>query len=326
MLAKLSARSYFLRLVIFSSLFGVVLWKFGLYSFADYFSLETLFAAPVVQPIVFLGFVVAALWLAILVQTPAAPFGKSFKAQVLSRGCNVLLPGHAAELLKATYLLDHAGVSLSAGLSGVLLERMMDTLMVGLLAMLAISLTLVDVNITIFAVAALSVIIVLVVITRTQNQLIKLVSYVPWGLPRKFLEKLLTQASAPLSAGITRTALLYSVAVWLIALVNVTLFLILVGSIPIGLTGALMVFVASTIGGAIPALPAVLGTYEAAVVFVLKDLGYGFEEAIAIGLALHASQIILSLAGASAIIMTERLGLTSLWAEIIGLLKSGKDS
>lgn len=90
------------------------------------------------------------------------------------------------------------------------------------------------------------------------------------------------------------------------------LFLNLVGSIPIGLFGSLVVFVATVLGAAVPALSGGLGTYEAAAVFTLKGFGYSFEEALALALTVHVCLLSLSIVLTLIIVLTERIGLSAL--------------
>ena len=289
----------------------VVFWQFDLIHFLDFVDLDLVLAALAIQPFMMLGFAAGAFRLGPLVQTPSPSYSRVFRAIILSFGFNAVLPGRASEILKATYLHDHSGVPLSAGISGIVLERMMDILMLAILGMVAISLTVINSNVVVFIVVAISVVAMFVFISRGRDALQALAMRIPWAVFRNALSSIAGHASSRLTMGIARKALFFSAAIWLIALGNVTLFLNLVGSIPIDFKGALVVFVACTLGGAIPAPPAGLGTYEAAAVFALKQLGYGYDEALAIGLALHGSQIVLSLVGALAIALTERIGLTA---------------
>ena len=63
-------------------------------------------------------------------------------------------------------------------------------------------------------------------------------------------------------------------------------------------------------------LPGGLGTYEVAGVFALRSLGYPFDEAIAVAIALHGAQLVLMFVLALAVMLTERIGLSSLIADL----------
>lgn len=97
-------------------------------------------------------------------------------------------------------------------------------------------------------------------------------------------------------------------------------------SIPLGLDGALVIYLASTVGGAVPALPGGFGTYEAAVVFVLRGYGYQLDEALALALMLHATQIVFVCVAAPLIALGEPTGIRSLIRGAVTELRSSRDS
>ena len=318
-------RHYLYKIFFLGALLGAF-WQYDLFHFVDYVDLDLILAALAIQPFMILGFAAGAFRLGPLMQAPPPPYSRVFRAIVLSLGFNSILPGRASEILKATYLYEHSGVPLRAGISGIFLERMMDILMLAILGIVAISLTLINSNIVVFIIAAIGVVAIFVFISRGSDVLQTLAMRVPWVVLRNVLSSIVANASSRLTLGVARRALFFSVAIWVIALGNVTLFLNLVGSLPIDLKGALIVFVACSLGGAIPALPAGLGTYEVAAVFALSQLGYGYDEALAIGLALHGGQIVLSLVGALVIALTERIGLTASIRRAIFYHRSGTKS
>jgi uncharacterized membrane protein YbhN (UPF0104 family) len=149
-------------------------------------------------------------------------------------------------------------------------------------------------------------------------------------LPGAWVREGLIRISAHLAARVKdRTifgALGYSTCMWLLSAANVYIFLQVSGDSSIDLYGALVVFVLSMIGGAIPALPGGFGTYEAAVVFALRGYGYPLEEALPIALALHASQLAIGFSGAMAIAATESLGIRSLSAQIAEVTKADRNA
>jgi uncharacterized membrane protein YbhN (UPF0104 family) len=75
---------------------------------------------------------------------------------------------------------------------------------------------------------------------------------------------------------------------------------------------ALAVYAAIAIGRAIPALPASLGTYEAAAVVALRQFGLTFEDALSVALTMHASQLVLPTSFAFCLLIKERTGVSSL--------------
>jgi len=140
-----------------------------------------------------------------------------------------------------------------------------------------------------------------------------------------FCENFLAHASMRIKGGSFVKALLVTAAAWLFDCVAIAFFFHAVGSIPLGLSGVLVVFVASTIGAAIPALPGGLGTYEAAAVFSLKSFGYSFEEALALSIALHVTMFIFPLLIALVIVTTEKIGITALVRNITSAARTGRE-
>ena len=115
--------------------------------------------------------------------------------------------------------------------------------------------------------------------------------------------------------------IIYSVIFWAISAASVAVFLILSG-LSRRVSGALAVLVAASVGGAVQVLPGGFGTYEAAVVFVLKSHGYGYEDALYIALVLHASHILLAVSCALVIASIEGVGIRTLFQRTMALLKA----
>jgi len=132
----------FLRLIILSGLVFVGVWSIDLSLFSQYFSLEGVVAIAVVQALVLVAMLIVTKRLVILVgmpRAPQAPFMPTFKAVILSYGTSIFLPVHISEFLKPAYLRNHAGVSFSAALAALFLERLADLIIVCVFAAVSIS-------------------------------------------------------------------------------------------------------------------------------------------------------------------------------------------
>jgi hypothetical protein len=321
---KKISRSLAVRMAFFVILVIVVLWNIDVPSVARFLTARLWYSMILIQPLVLTAYVFLALRFSLLVKTPPAPFVPTLKAIFLAFGMNMVIPGRISELLKATYLKDHAGIPMSAGLAAILLERMADVMMLALLALLSISFFLVDISPGIAIALIIVPIVAVVLLMRSERYFLKLISLLPWEPVRGFLERFLSHTVEHLKQGTFYKALLLSGAVWLTDFVFVALFIKAAGSIPVSLLGVLMVIVAIAIGAAIPALPGGLGTYEAAAVFALKGVGYSFEEALALGIALHISVVFLAIVAALIILMTEHIGIATVFRQIIDAAKSEK--
>jgi uncharacterized membrane protein YbhN (UPF0104 family) len=317
--------SFLGRLTFAGFLLFMVLRTIDIPTVTHYFTLRLLGSMAAVQPLVLLCLSMFTLRLAILAKKPAAPFIPAFKAVMLAIGMNTVLPGRIAELLKPTFLMKHIGLPMSEGLSAIFLERMADAIVIGLLALASASVVIGYAGLNIVVALILAVIMILVFLPRLQPVLQKLSVRLPWPSFHEFFENFLAHASLRIKGGSFVKALLVTAAAWLIDCVTIAIFFHAAGSIPLGLFEILLVFVATTIGAAIPALPGGLGTYEAAAVFSLKSFGYSFEEALALGFALHVTMFCLPLISSLVIVSTEKIGIGALIKNITRSARTGRE-
>lgn len=316
-----SRLSFLSKLFLAGALAAVLMAKADLLEIASFLTWDKLAGALVIQPFVLFGFVLGAVRLATLTNVQPKPFAASFKAIMLCYGANVALPARVSELLKATYLRNHAGVKLGAGFSAVFLERIADVLMLGLFALAATATLLPGAKgvAALMALAALSVLFGLPIIApRIKHLAGRLPSERMRGFLYRFIEHSVERMTHRAFLGV----LALTVLMWLISLAGITVLFSVIGSIPIGIRGALVVFAASTLGGAVPALPGGFGIYEAAVVFVLRWYGYDFNEALALALTLHGSQIAMACVVAPMIALRERTGVTSLIRDALAIVRN----
>lgn len=277
---------------------------------------ELLVAGLVVQPIILCCLFVLAMRHVLLVGAPRISLGVAFRAMVLSQGLNLVLPARLSELLKATYLRDHASVPLSSGVSAVVLERTVDVLIVAALGALGVVQYFDRGNFASIPAFGLGLAAVILVLVRSPGFVLRLMRAVPSERLAGFLERTYRHFAATARTRSFWRALLLGGLAWCLSYINILVFLEVAGSLPTGFSGALLVFVLTTLGGAIPALPGGLGTYEAAAVIALRSLGYAFDEALVLSVAMHAAQLVLPFALAVLIMLTERLGIASLVADL----------
>lgn len=270
----------------------------------------------VVQPIILCCLILLAIRHIMLIGAPRIGLGVAFRAIVLSQGLNLVLPARLSELLKATYLRDHAKVPLSSGVSAVVLERSVDVLIVAALGVLGVIQYFDRGNFAAIPLIGVVLAVAILTLVRSPGLVLRLVHAVPSGRLAGFLERTYRHFSAMAGTQAFWYGLLLGCGAWGLSYINILIFLELAGSIPIGFSGALLVFVLTTLGGAIPALPGGLGTYEAAAVIALRSLGYSFDEALVLALSMHAAQLILPFVMAILIMLTERTGVSSLVADL----------
>jgi uncharacterized membrane protein YbhN (UPF0104 family) len=317
--------SFWLRAGLFFLFLSVLIATGGGAAVLANFDKRHLLSALYVQPIVMLGLFLQGVRHAVLIGQPDLSYLTATKAVTLSQGLNMLLPARLSEVLKATYLRDRAKVPMSAGVSAVLLERTVDLIIVGFLGLVCLFFfaTLVSKEL-IFAFVVMSAGILGLALWG-QRGVLAVVRVIPWPRISEFAERAYLHFSGSLKRPRFFLCLGLGLIIWGLSFLNVSLLIGFSGGIQIGVYGALLVFVCTTVGGAVPALPGGLGTYEAAAVFALMSLGYPFADALALAVTIHGAQLILPVILAFGIMLTERLGLSSLIADLRNNVSSQRD-
>lgn len=232
------------------------------------------------------------------------------------------MPGRVAELFKATYLRAYADVPLSRGIAAVFLERSVDLLIVAGLGLIGAALLSNVDNKLAFGLAVL-VIAALIFIPLLEKQLEVLSKRIPWSKLRVFSEELLKHIAETVRAGTFYRGLALGVATWAASFANIYLFTNIAGGKPLDFQGILVLFVVTTLGGAVPALPGGFGGYEAGAILVLKSYGYSFDEALPFAIGMHLAQFVLPVIGGAFILSRERVGISALLHELRNEPKSG---
>lgn len=307
-----------LKTVLIVLLFGAIFASGLAGNFVKYFDSRQLLAALIVQPILLIGLLLQGIRHAVLIDRPNLSYWTATKAVALSQGMNLLLPARLSELLKATYLRDRASIPMSAGVSAVLLERTVDLIIVGILGFACLFFFGTLVSQTLVVVFSSIALLMLGVALWGRKYVLAFAHSLPWERVRGLIERAYLHFSASLRNRVFFRGVWLGLLIWTVSFLNVFLFLSVAGGAQMSLYGALLVFVCTTIGSAVPALPGGLGTYEAAAVYALTSLGYPFADALALAVVLHGAQLVLPLILALVVTLTERLGLLSLIKEFRG--------
>jgi len=260
-----------------------------------------------IQPIIVTGILLFALRFSYLMPQPKPPIFQILKSLILTMGLNNILPGRISELVKVTYLKEHAGVPIRTSLAAVFLERMIDVFILFTLTATCIATRLF--NVSLFWVNIFFILLVLMTLLFIFKKPILQVTgqYAPQKIQRA-IEYSVRYVSASFRSRYFYAALICSIGGWFLSFLAVSVFLSTAVETPIGSGEAFSVFVATVIGIAIPAIPGGFGTYEAGAIIVLTDFGFGFEQALAIAIAMHVSQIIFYVIGAVVILAFEKIG------------------
>lgn len=289
----------------------------------QHINLNILLAIIIVQPVVILSIMAAGKRLSILSGTigyTSVKFSTGFKATIISYGAGLLLPVRISEFLKPVYIRNQSKISLSAALTAIFLERVSDMAILGLFACYgAIYFLDIDLSKTLFLTGFLMASIYFSL--RAEQSLIHLAKLIPSLIWRNFVIKIIQICTEKLRQKSTYIAFLYGLVAWALSFINVIIFLKFLGIDSIGMRGYIAIFLGSTIGGAVPALPGGFGTYEASVAYILKGYGFGLDESLVIALSLHISQLVFSVLGTLFLATFEKLGISSLMREVTSLKK-----
>lgn len=285
-------------------------------SLSQNFNMRHLVAIAFVQPLVLGSLVLLGVRHAVLIDRPGLSYLSAIKAVTLSLGLNLLLPARLSEVLKATYLRNRANIPMSIGISAVLLERTVDLIIVAMLGAVCLFFYVAMVNKTSVLIFFALIAVIIGMALWGGGAILALARALPWPRLGGLIERAYLHFASTLKDRAFFYGLGLGLVVWGTSFLNVYLLLDFAGGTHIGVYGALLVFVCTTVGAAVPALPGGLGTYEAAAVFALTSLGYTFVDALTLAVTIHFAQLVLPLALALVILLTERIGLSALIADL----------
>jgi uncharacterized protein (TIRG00374 family) len=249
-----------------------------------------------------------------------APLGRGFRAVVLSSGLNFVFPARMAELLKATYLKENCGVPMSTALAAVVWERLLDLICIGCLAFLGLGSRAADFPLFFLVVIVGGVLFIFMPLVVRYSR--RVTALLPHERLRTFAARLLHNVGQFAASRSRVFAMASTIAAWSCSIVSIYVLLNVASGRSVSLADTVVVFAVSTLGLAVPLLPGGLGTFEAAAVLALRMLGFDGATALGMALLMRLHQMTLILGGALYIVMTEHLGLLSLYTRLKASLRS----
>lgn len=269
------------------------------------------------QPFILAGIGLMAWRHGLFVSRPPPPYAVLLRAMLLSAGLNNFLPGRAAELIKATYLREHASVALGIGVGAVIAERLLDVVMLCSMAVAAGLLLIPNLGLWPWLAA------VSVAAAGTLGM--------PWwartggritrSLPQTRLLRLvgttLDHLAGHISTGLLVRGGAVSLLAWLCLGLSYTALVSVAGSTSLEAGQYVALMLAVSVGAAVPILPAGYGTFEGAAVFALTHFGYGLEEALALALSMRLCTWLVVLPLSLVILAQTGTGMGSLAARIL---------
>jgi len=254
-----------------------------------YFNQDMLVAMAVWQLVIPMVATPLCYRLAIFARTPPVPFHVVFKGVFLSIGLNMILPARLSEFAKPLFLYNKEKVPISNGLGAIFAERILDVVVLALLAGVALCETYIELSYQIIVTLLAIPIAVFLTLLFFDSIILKVVAYLPYKPVKEFVENILTHTFQLIKQRRFYYGFALSVLGWVGATLCYYIFFRLVGSIPLSYFEAVAVFVTISLAYAIPALPAGIGAYEAGAVFALMTFGYTAEESLALAIVLHIS-------------------------------------
>jgi uncharacterized membrane protein YbhN (UPF0104 family) len=241
-----------------------------------------------------------------LVRDPRVPVGIAFKSVMLSTFLNIVVPGRAAEAVKATYLREKCQVPMRDGITAVFIERVLDVMMLGLMAGAATFLWLTPQDL--WLPVAIVAVALLVLVSRVPDVIFGQLGRINHPRLKKlvdFVSRGWTQVAEKRSRP---DILLATAGAWLLSVLGIGFLLFAAIGDQATIEVALTLFVATTAGLAVPIVPGGFGTFEAAGIFAAHSLGFDYETAAWITALMRANQMAFPTIGGMFVMSQEGTG------------------
>ena len=248
------------------------------------------------MPFSFVCLALVALNLSIL-SGGAVGYRHAFKAASLVMPLFLILPSRLSEFAKPVYLMSAAKLPLAKGLAVVAVERFLDIVCLGAMAVVAASLMVsgsapaLRLAATAFAATAAVGFCGIVVLLGMPGTINRILGWIPFEGLRRKVQALMVAARETVSPPRLAGALFVCALTWAGSYASFWTFLNVAGQYPLSWSAVLQVFVLSTIGLAVAVAPGGLGTFEAAIMIGLSAHGYELSEAAILAVAFRLANL-----------------------------------
>ncbi len=249
-----------------------------------------LFGAAVLNQI-FATWIRSVRWKYLLTHEKTIASGVLFKAEIIGYWGNSILPLRMGELLRSYLVTKQEKISGTVVLGSIVLERLLDT--IGLMALSVLLILVYPLNPDIQSKLRIGILVIVVGCIILAAVLVRLSksdsSHKLIAIARKFFSSF-----AALNGKYKRQTIFITFALWICYWANV-LIISEAMNMNLDLTQSLLLIVLSSLAYAIPSAPGTIGTYHAAVKYILVTLigGYTAAEAINFAVVLHAHSYLL---------------------------------
>lgn len=321
-----------LKTLLAGGLVALFVWLVDFRGFLKYFNQRLLADILIIQPLVLASLLPLGGRYVRLIEAPWSGFPACFKAVTLAVGLNNILPLHMSQVVKATYVNQNAGAPYSVALSALFVERVADLAALCCVALWGASMLFSPLFNGALAAGVLGVLVLFIAgFPLLSRMAARYAERLPWEGPRLFATGALRHTRSQLETGKITISILLSLLAMLTSVAGIALFMYIHDGCALGLAGVVNLYAATTLfGAALPSLPGGFGTYEAAAIVILRWFGYEMDEAAALAVGLHLSQICLFFLMALGIAVRERIGvlelMKQLWTSRPGQRKEGPET
>lgn len=292
------------RIAVVAALAAWMLREFDLQTAFERLHLSHLVAIALVQPVMVLVYFILGWRFAHLATPPAVGLMPATRAMVLSAGLNYLLPARTSEFIKPLYLRRSGEHGAGMLLAAVVIERLMDLCIVATFTTLVVAARMAS-SAWVAIVAALTAALALRLSPYLARAVLALLERCSWSRPKALLEDFADRIHALARVHFDAGIWLAGVAAWALSWGAVQIAMCTVISAPVSWSDSGLVFVASTLGFAIPLLPGGVGTVEVAAVAAQRLLGIELESAVLVAVVMRIQQIIVPLLWSAVILLRE---------------------
>lgn len=235
------------------------------------------------QPLLVLAVTLLALRYGLLARVPPVPLPTSTAAVALSIALNLLLPARMSELVKATYVREHAGVPLADGVAASAVGNLLDVVVLAGIALIASSMQLAKVNdmfwLAILGIAIIACLCVPVVARFT--------AWLPDNVVGRFIANVMRSAADRYAQGVMLKVCLLTIGYWSAAFCAFAIMLLAGANAQLTVWAVAAAYVGSLVGGIVSVLPGGIGTYEAGIMLPLMLNGMSFSTALGLAVSVH---------------------------------------
>lgn len=238
---------------------------------------ELLVAGLIILPIVVLGWIFAGWRHALLIDKQRPSIALATRAYVASVGVNVLLPFRVGEIVKATYLREHCGTPLRAGISAIVIERLLDFILIAAIGVVGLWTSIAQEALVPVLLSLGCVLAGILGVRTIRRGYLRLAAR---RAPRIFAFPLaLVDTLAKVSqSAMFPYAVLLTLCAWGTHFAAFIVFFAWAPAMPMPSLAVLaMAYAGTLLAGAIPGLPGGFGAFQAAGTLILTRFGYPLE-------------------------------------------------